>query len=57
MRIRPEDEDSTRTVIVALILSRLDYCNAILTGLPDSTLAPLTRVLHTAARVVLRMEY
>jgi len=51
------DDDSTRTVVVALILSRLDYCNAILAGLPDSTLAPLTRVLHAAARVVLRLGY
>ena len=34
------------------ILSRLDYCNAILARLPVSTLAPLQRVLHAAARVV-----
>jgi len=29
-----------------------DYCNAVFAGLPDSTLAPLQRVLHAAARFV-----
>ncbi len=51
------DDDSTRTVVVALVLSRLDYCNAILAGLPDLTLSPLTRVLHAAARIVLKIGY
>jgi len=35
------------------LFSCLDYCNAMLAGLPDATLAPLQRVLHTyAARLV-----
>jgi hypothetical protein len=42
----------TARLVTAFILSRLDYCNAVLTGLPASTLAPLQRVLHAAARVV-----
>jgi len=33
-----------------LVISHLDYCNAVLTGL---TLAPFQRVLHTAARLIL----
>jgi hypothetical protein len=32
--------------------SRLDYCNALLAGLPAVTLAPLQQVLHAAARLV-----
>ena len=40
----------------ALVLSRLDYCNAVFTGLPASTLAPLRRVLHAAARVVMDLR-
>jgi len=36
----------------ALVLSIIDYCNAVLSGLPQSTIAPLQRVLNTAARVV-----
>ena len=35
---------------------RLDYCNAVLTGLPASTLAPFQRVLHAAARTVLDLK-
>ena len=49
------DESAAKTVAVSLVLSRLDYCNALLAGLPESTLQPLTRVLHSAARVVLRL--
>ena len=41
--------DVTMRLVSALVLSRLDYCNAVLTGLPASTLAPLRRVLHAAA--------
>jgi len=38
--------------VSAFVLSRLDCCNAVLTGLPASTLAPLQRVLNAAAPVV-----
>jgi len=43
-------------LVSALVLSRLDYCNAVLTGLPAPTLAPLQRVLHAAARVVMDLR-
>jgi len=43
-------------LVRALVLSRLDYCNLVLAGLPASTLAPLQRVLSVAARVVLAAE-
>jgi len=39
-------------VVSALVLSRLDYCNAVLAGLPASTIAPLQRVQNAAARLV-----
>jgi len=44
--------DVTIQLGVALVFSRLDYCNAVLAGLPATTLAPLQRVLHAAARLV-----
>jgi len=44
--------DVTAKLVSAFVLSRLDCCNAVLTGLPASTLAPLQRVLNAAARVV-----
>jgi len=42
--------------VTALVLSRLDYCNAVRAGLPASTLAPFQRVLHAAARTVLDLK-
>ena len=42
----------TARLVLAFILSRLDYCNAVLAGLPASTLAQLQRMLHAAVRVV-----
>jgi len=48
--------DVTARLVSALILSRLDYCNAVLAGLPASTLAPFQRVLHAAARLILDLR-
>ena len=45
-------EDSARTIMVALVMSRLHYCNAILAGLPAASLRPLCSALHAAARAV-----
>ena len=42
----------TATLIGAFISSRLDYCNAVLTGLPKSAIAPLQRVQNAAARLI-----
>jgi len=40
------------TLVSAFVLARVDYYNAVLSGLPQSTIAPLQRVLNAAARVV-----
>ena len=45
-------EDSVKTLVHALVLSRLDYCNSVLANLPEVTLAPLIRVQHSAARLI-----
>ena len=50
------DEGSVKTLIQALFLSRLDYCNSILANLPDITLAPLVRVQHSAARLIRNLK-
>ena len=39
-------------LVSAFVLSRLDYCNAVLAGLPKSTTAPLQRAQNAAARLV-----
>jgi len=38
--------------LVSFVLSRLDYCNALLAELPASSLAPLQQVMNAAARLV-----
>ena len=43
-------------LVSAYIISRLDYCNTVLAGLPKSTTAPLQRVRNSAARLVKRLE-
>jgi len=46
-----------KQLVTSLVLSRLDYCNYVLFGLPASTLAPLQRVQNVAARLVLRLDH
>ena len=46
----------TARLVTVLVLSHLDYCNAVLAGLPASTLAPFRRVLHAAARTVMDLK-
>ena len=48
--------DVTARLVTALVLSHLDYCNAVLAGLLASTLAPFQRVLHTVARTILDLK-
>ena len=45
-----------KTLVQALVLSRLDYCNSILANLPDMTLAPLVRVQPSAARLIRNLD-
>ena len=45
-------QDVTASLVAALVFSRLDYCNALLAGLPDSSLAPYQRVITAAVRLV-----
>ena len=45
-------EGVTKTLVQALVTSRIDYCNALLVGLPKKLLQRLQKVQNTSARIV-----
>ena len=47
-------EDATKTVMQSLVMSRLDYCNALLIGIQKDLIAKLQRLQNSAARIVSR---
>ncbi len=54
-QIRPFlTEHAAQLLVQALIISRLDYCNALLAGLPSSMIKPLQMIQNAAARLVFK---
>ncbi|CAM4732934.1 unnamed protein product [Leuciscus chuanchicus] len=52
-KIRPFlTEHATQLLVQALVISRLDYCNALLAGLPSCATKPLQMIQNAAARLV-----
>ncbi len=52
-KIRPFlSEYASQLLVQALVLSRLDYCNALLVGLPASSIKPLQLIQNAAARLI-----
>ena len=47
------NEDTAHTLVLGLVMSHLDYCNAIFYGLPGVDLKRLQRVQNAAAKLVL----
>ena len=50
-------DDDTKCLLHALVTNKIDYCNAILFGLPQYVLNKLQSVLNSAARVFARCNY
>jgi len=42
-------------LLLAVVMSRIDYCNAVLAGLPAATIEPLVRVQKAAARLAFQL--
>src|SRR4029434_213743 len=52
-KIRPYlTQYATQLLVQTMVNSRLDYCNALLTGLPACVVKPLQMIQNAAARVV-----
>ena len=45
--------DATVTLVTSLICSRIDCCNTIFAGLPNSTIDRLHSMLHAAVRIIM----
>ncbi len=52
-KIRPFlTEHAAQLLVQGLVIYRLDYCNALLAGLPSNTIKPLQMIQNAAARLV-----
>ena len=48
--------DATKTIVHVLIYSRLDYCNSLYYGLPNTQIQRLQRIQNAAARIILKRK-
>ena len=46
--------DATKTLVTSLVLSRLDYCNSLLSGIPQQLIDKLQKVQNCSARLIFK---
>ena len=46
--------DATKTLVCSLILSKFDYCNTLLAGIPQHHIDKLQKAQHSACRLILK---
>ena len=46
--------NTTKTLVISLVLSRLDYCNSLLSGCPQSLIKLLQQVQNSAAKLIFK---
>ena len=52
-KIRPYlTQESAKSVVHALVISKIDYCNSLFVNLPNKLLCRLQYILHCAARLI-----
>ncbi|XP_076845901.1 uncharacterized protein LOC143491083 isoform X4 [Brachyhypopomus gauderio] len=55
-RIRPFlSQEATQVLVQSLVISKLDYCNSLLAGLPLRVIRPLQLIQNAAARLVFNL--
>ncbi|KAK6305047.1 hypothetical protein J4Q44_G00238270 [Coregonus suidteri] len=55
-RVRPcLTQEAAQVLVQALVISRLDYCNSLLAGLPACAIKPLQLIQNAAARLVFNL--
>ncbi|XP_076864252.1 RNA polymerase II subunit A C-terminal domain phosphatase isoform X1 [Brachyhypopomus gauderio] len=55
-RIRPFlSQEASQVLVQSLVISRLDYCNSLLAGLPLQAIRPLQLIQNAAARLVFNL--
>ena len=49
------DQESTKILVQALILSKLDYCNSLFLGIPKCNIAKLQRIQNMSCRIIFQL--